>query len=41
MTTIELSINSVVSIAAGAASGYGVFKALGKKNGLRIGLPKI
>jgi len=31
MTTIELSINIVISIAAGAASGYGVFKVLGKK----------
>ncbi|MBR4793325.1 MAG: hypothetical protein IK038_06630 [Bacteroidaceae bacterium] len=31
MTTIELSINIVISIAAGAASGYGVFKFLGKK----------
>lgn len=31
MTTIELSINIVISIVAGAASGYGVFKFLGKK----------
>lgn len=31
MTTIELSINIVISIAAGAASGCAVFKALGKK----------
>lgn len=31
MTTIELSINIAISIAAGAASGYGVFKFLGKK----------
>ena len=31
MTTIELSINIAISIAAGVASGYGVFKFLGKK----------
>lgn len=31
MTTIELSINILISITAGAASGYGVFKFLGKK----------
>ena len=31
MTIIELSINIVISIAAGAVSGFGVFKFLGKK----------
>lgn len=31
MTTIELSVNIAISIMAGAASGYGVFKFLGKK----------
>ena len=31
MTTIELSINIIVSLAAGGISGYGVFKFLGKK----------
>ena len=31
MTTIELSINILISITAGAASGYGVFRFLGKK----------
>ena len=31
MTIVELSVNIVISVAAGAASGYGVFKFLGKK----------
>lgn len=31
MTTIELSINIIVSLAAGGISGFGVFKFLGKK----------
>ena len=31
MTIIELTVNVVVSIAAGAISGYGLFKFLGKK----------
>lgn len=31
MTTIELSINITIFIAVGAASGYGVFKFLGRK----------
>ena len=31
MNIVELSVNIVVSVAAGAASGYGIFKFLGKK----------
>lgn len=31
MTTIEIAINIVVSITAGAVSGYGIIKFLGKK----------
>ena len=31
MTTVELSVNIAISIMAGAASGYGVFKFLGRK----------
>lgn len=31
MTTIEIAINVVISIAAGAVSGYGIFKFFGKK----------
>lgn len=31
MTTIELSINIIISLAAGAISGLGVFKFLGKR----------
>lgn len=31
MTILELSVNIAISVAAGAASGYGVFKFLGKK----------
>lgn len=31
MTIIELTVNVVVSISAGAISGYGIFKFLGKK----------
>lgn len=31
MTVIDISLNVVISVAAGAASGYGVFKFLGKK----------
>lgn len=31
MTVIEISLNIAISIAAGAASGYGVFKFLGQK----------
>ena len=31
MTIVELSVNIAISGAAGAASGYGIFKFLGKK----------
>lgn len=31
MTIVEMTVNIAVSVAAGAASGYGVFKFLGKK----------
>ena len=30
MTIVELSVNIAISVAAGAASGYGIFKFLGK-----------
>lgn len=31
MTIVEFSVNIAISVAAGAASGYGIFKFLGKK----------
>ncbi len=31
MTIVELSVNIAISVASGAASGYGIFKFLGKK----------
>lgn len=31
MTIVELSVNIAISVAAGAASGFGIFKLLGKK----------